>query len=229
MPLVKPTQSDVTQAFGEGLKVVLGGLQMLLNAPKNGIANQLVAEAEQILSQRFLNGPPAFPSLASLGLLGGAPQDFKPHRVFMLRLSDLAADASSVQAAVPTGWRLFAGSNPGETVLGRVAQSPQGSWSLASCSWGDSVWDSLQRYLNLDTLATVQAEDYELRLLEVPALNQQIFWLVAQHPGSCDLVAVNYPIPGLNTPGGTTTMANFLSVVGPLARQRTLYPTSHLS
>jgi hypothetical protein len=227
MALLTPTPPQaVALAFRDGLLSLFGELLTTLESV-------ILTEAGRILNQtlngHFLGGPPAFPSLADLGLLGEALLDHNQQQVFSLALSDLASEG----APRPMGWRLFAGNNQGKTVLGHVIQPPAGGWKLTGCFYRDRVWDILQASLALASLRAVQQADYELRLLTIPGLNLEAFWLFAKQPGQSDLVvpfpaAPNQPISGLNT-AGTFTMANFQSIVSPLAKQRTSSPPSHVS
>ena len=227
MALLTPTPPQaVSEAFRDGLRTLFGELLTVL---KNLNPGDVGAILNQTLNKHFLGGPPEIPSLADLGLLGEALLDHNQQQVFTLGLSDLASEDSPRLI----GWRLFAGNNQGKTVLGHIIQPAAGGWKLTGCFYRDRVWDVLQASLALGSLPAVQQGDYELRLLTIPGLNLEAFWLVAKQPDQSDLVvpfpaAPNQPISGLNT-AGTFTMANFQSIVSPLAKQRTSSPPSHVS
>jgi hypothetical protein len=219
MALLKPTPPPaVTQAFQEGLLTLLDG-------PSHG-------RAGQVLAKNYVGGTPAFPSQADVGLLGSTPPEHDPQQVFMLGLTDLASNPGT-GAARHDGWRLFAGNTQGKICFGRVKQLAAGGWKLTACFWGDRVWNAFQVSLGLGNLPAVLAADYELRLLGVPGLNLEVFWLVAQPPASGDLVvpllaAPGQPIPGLFT-SAAIPIANFLSNIGPMVQQRMSSPRSHVS
>jgi hypothetical protein len=222
-----PPPLAVALAFRDGLLKLLSELLTRLESINLSDPGQILNQI--INNRRFLGGPPPIPSLADLGLLGEALLDHNQQQVFALGLSDLASEA----APRPIGWRLFAGNNQGKTVLGHVIPTSAAGWKLTGCFYRDRVWDILQASLALGSLPVVHQADYELRLLTIPGLNLEAFWLVAKQPGQSDLVvpfpaAPNQPISGLNT-SGAFTMADFRSIAGALAKQRTSRPPSHVS
>lgn len=259
MALSRPAPGEVALAFQTGLITIIGGLQTLLDDANGSVAGSIIDEAEEAVEETvkppfsFLNGPPQLPSLSDLGLSGiGALPSFNQLQVFLLRLSDLTltGETPTAAAAQPVGWRLFAGNLLGKTVVGRVTQpntgAPEEFWQLAALSYDAPdataatalVWNGLQASLNVEKLPAVQEAvknaDYELRVLEVPALHQRVFWLATTSPGMDDLVvpfpaAPGQPNPGLLPPGTTTTMDHFLAILVPLAKQRVLHPPSHVS
>jgi hypothetical protein len=259
MALSRPAPEEVALAFQTGLLTIIGGLQTLLDDADRSAASPIIDEVEEAVEEivkkpfRFLNGPPQLPSLSDLGLSGeSALASYTQQQVFLLRLSDLTLTGKTPTAAAANlvGWRLFAGNQLGGTVVGRVIQPKtgalQGLWQLAALSYDAPgatgatalVRNGLQASLNVDNLPAVQEAvknaDYELRVLEVPALHQRVFWLAATSPGMGDLVvpfpaAPGQPNPGLIPPGTTTTMDHFLAILVPLAKQRILHPPSHVS
>jgi hypothetical protein len=216
MALLKPTPPpEVTTAFQEGLITLLDG-------PNQGSAGR-------ITDQYYVGGPPAIPSQADVGFVSGAPPPgHDPQQMFILGLSDLATQPGTA-AARQDGWRLFAGTSQGKTCLGRVVQRPPSGWKLSSCFWGDRVWTALLASQALGSVAAVLPGDYELRVLRIPGLNLEAFWLVAQPPRSGDLVVpFQASIPGLIR-SGTIAIGDFLSTIGPMVKQRMSSPKSDVS
>jgi hypothetical protein len=219
MALITPIPPPaVTRAFREGLITLLAG-------PSHGSAGT-------ILRQGNAGSNAAIPSQADVGLLGGITPEHDPQQIFALGLSHLAS-GSGMAAALPAGWRLYAGNAPGKICHGRVIERHPGDWKLTACFWGDRVWNAFQESLGLRSLPAVQTANYELRLLAIAGLNLEAFWLVAQQSGLPDFVvpfpaAPLQPIPGLNVTGDIR-MADFLSVVVPLAKQRMTAPKHHVS
>jgi len=204
MALLKPTPPpEVTTAFQEGLITLLDG-------PNSGSAGQ-------ITYQHYLGSPPAIPSQADVGFVSGSPPPgHDPQQVFVLGLSDLATQPGTA-AARQDGWRLFAGNSQSKTCLGRVVQDPQSGWKLTSCFWGDRVWTALLASQALGGVAAFLPADYELRRR---GLDLEAFWLVAQPPSSGDLIIpFQAGIPGL-AKSGTIAIADFLSILGPMVKQR---------
>jgi hypothetical protein len=170
--------------------------------------------------ERFTGGEPAIPRLADLAVPGGTPAGHDPQQVFVLGLGE-AAENAGIQAAKPIGWRLFAGSERGKTVLGNVSRRPEVGWKMTACYYGDRAWEALDASRALDSLRPVESADYELRVLSLPGLNLEGFWLVAQKTGSEDLMV---PFPAVPADAGSPqneqgffTMANFLAAIRPRA------------
>lgn len=179
---------------------------------------------------RYVGPPPPIPSSTDVG---GFPAFSNPYSqvVFLLGLKDVAAN-TGVSAAVPAGWRLFAGLVLNKTIFGRMAPRPvAGGWKLTAVYYGGRVWTALQESRALDSLPQIQANSYNLRVLAIPGLNLEAFWLVATNVGVSDLVIPfpvkpNQPIPPLNTEP-VYPLPNFLAAIRPLAIQRMIVPKSH--
>jgi len=214
MAIVKPSPpANVTAICSVDLPSFLSG-------PGFGSAGQLIAA-------KYAGNTPRIPSSADLSSIGGIPVLREPQQVFVLGLGDAANQA--IGSAVPAGWRLFAGNQKYKIVMGRVKQATSATtgWKLTATYHGDPVtnrdrvWDVLEASNQLLLLPEVQTADYELRVLTLPGLNLETFWLVAQAAGASDLVvpfpaAPNQPIRELNT-AVSYSMADFLLRIAPLA------------
>ena len=211
MALLNPTPPQaVTAAVQDGLRTLIAG---------------------QIAHKYYVGGPPGIPSPADVGFVGGTPPvGHNPQQVFVLGLSGLAT-ALGTASARPDGWRLFAGNSQGKTVLCRVVERPPGRWRLTGCSWGDQVWNALQTSQRLGVLAPVQQGNYELRVLTIPGLNLETFWLVAQTPAADDLVVPYQANQSIlrESQSGPIQMATFLSVIGPMVTKRMSAPKPAIS
>jgi hypothetical protein len=173
-------------------------------------------DAPGLTKQNHLGGKVGIPSLQSLGT--GAPV---PQQVFQLSLKAAAINSSTIHPP-SAGWRFLAGHGPGESVLGRMVQDPSSkAWKLAGAFFGERVWEAYVASQGLGSLPEVAKNDYELRVLAVPGLNLEAFWLVAQTAGSVDLI-IPFPtrdhqlIPTLKG-GNPYKMVTFLALIRPLA------------
>jgi hypothetical protein len=168
----------------------------------------------------------ALPRVPRLEEIGEAPEKIVPadvQQLFKLGLTD-AANNAGVRAATPTGWRVFAGKSPESTVLGVIVQRPQTGWKMTACYYGRRAWDALQSSDTLKDLSEVNADDYQLRILTVPGLNIEAFWLAAQKAGGEHLV-VPMMAPALDVAERmgvhgvaaqtVFTMSNFLAAIRP--------------
>ena len=172
-----------------------------------------VPEESGELRRGFAGQPPAIPTLNDLRI-AEQPDSLlhDPQQAFILDLEDAAGNAGT-RAARPTGWRIFAGRLPGKTVLGRVARRRESGWKLTAAFYGDNAWVELNASEALDRLPQVSQADYELRVLAVPGLNLQAFWLVARTPGVEDL-AIPFPRRQASSDSPEVlTMANFLASI----------------
>jgi hypothetical protein len=213
MPILKPTPPPaVEEAFSKGLPAYL-------SVPDRNIVEQYAGTA------------PELPTLAELGLREDAISYHNAQQVFVLALND-AVNAANANAATPAGWRLFAGNTVNKTMLGRVSsRQTLSSWKLTSAYYGERVWNSLQASRALDALPEVRAGNYELRVLTVPGLSLETFWLVAHTQGFTDLVVPfpakpNQPISVLNEES-IYKMPNFLAAIRPLILLRLKTQLAH--
>jgi hypothetical protein len=183
---------------------------------------------DTVVSETFVGSPPPIPSAADIytgsghgsGTAGG-PNIPSVLQGFVLSLRD-AANNTGVVSPAHVGWRFFAGGARNKTVLGSVVQRRH-AWKLVAVHYGNVVWETLNasQLLNSTPPAQVQAEDYELRLLAIPGLNLEVFWLGAQKAGSVDLI-VSVPSAlsrfiHLPTPSGPLEIPAFLAEIRPLA------------
>jgi hypothetical protein len=196
MPLITPaTPPSAAVAFNAGLP------KFLANAPG-------------LTSQNYLGTPPYIPAPSQVGPVQNSQQ------VFLLTLNEAVSNTGSISPP-SVGWRFFAGNVQNDTVLGRTIQvPPSNTWKLAGVLYGERVYQALLLSKHLETFAQTAKEEYELRVLAVPGLNLEVFWLVSQTAGSPDLV---FPFP-LKTgqliqslQGDSYKMVTFLALIRPLA------------
>jgi hypothetical protein len=179
---------------------------------------------DTVVSETYVGSAPRIPSAADVGIGSGPPGPGHPKipvvlQAFVLSLQD-AANNTGVISATPAGWRFFAGSAPDGTVLGTVIQRRQ-TWKLVAVHYGHLVVETLNASLQLNSLLPeqFQTQEYELRLLAIPGLNMEVFWLAAQNAESADLIL---PVPGTLAPSRPTAtaplqMPTFLAEIRPLA------------
>jgi|tagenome__1003787_1003787.scaffolds.fasta_scaffold19629976_1 hypothetical protein len=212
MPLNKPLPPpDIQEAFTNALPTFL----------------RQDNDASRV-AERFAGSPSTIPTLSQID--NGREDAFRHdgQQIFALTLNDVV-NSSGIGAATPAGWRLFAGQGQGATVLGRVSRKSRDGTKLTAVYYGNRAWEALQASLGLDSLAEIRQAEYELRVLTVPALNLEAFWLFSRSQGVEDLVVPFTPIPD-QAPGGIRpdtvyTMANFLATIRPAAMlaQRNVY------
>jgi hypothetical protein len=180
----------------------------------NSALPRFLANAPGLTYQNYLGTPPYIPTPSQVGPAHNGQQ------VFLLTLNEAVSNTGSINPP-SVGWRFFAGTAPNETVLGRTIQvSPSNEWKLAGVFYGERVYRALTLSTELETFAQAAKEEYELRLLAVPGLNLEVFWLASQTAGSPDLVV---PFPQktdqliLALQNDSYKIATFLALIRPLA------------
>jgi hypothetical protein len=163
----------------------------------------------------YLGTAPFIPSLADVS--AGVPL---AQQVFQLSLNAAAYNTGVINPPA-AGWRFLAGPASGP-VLGRMVQIPPSqTWKLTGVFFGLRVSDLLMAIQPLYLLPEVATNNYELRVLAIPGLNLEVFWLAAQKVGTSDLIV---PFPsGTGQPIRSLTsqtpylMVTFLALIKPLA------------
>jgi hypothetical protein len=116
----------------------------------------------------FREGLPRFTRLTDLSKSDG-------QQVFTLRLQDIAC-GGGIERARAVGWKFMGGDASGLAVAG-VVKSNANRPLLIGLSHGSAVGAHLDASDWVKTLPEVQANDYELRVLLIPGLLLETFWL----------------------------------------------------
>jgi hypothetical protein len=183
------------------------------------------------LRQAFLSALPRFlHDLARIKDVGdvvrGLPAEYAPLQVHTLRLDDLVRKAD-IASAKKAGWRFLAGGKKlGQPVAADVTEPSQDiPPKMTSLSHGPQISEFLQAVLDL--LPLVQAEcgavdSYELRILSIPGILIEAFWLKSP-AGDQDLV-VPYRNLSRELKGKQVyPMDEFLRIIQPLAEKGLQY------
>ena len=165
------------------------------------------------------------------GATPGAPNVTAVLQAFVLSLQDAATNTGVITAA-QVGWNFFAGDTANATVLGRVVQRRH-AWKLVAVHYGNLVFETLNlvQLITSAPPAQVDAADYDLRLLAIPGLNLEVFWLASRNAASTDFVvhtptAVT-PALHLGSPTAPFAFQNFLTEIRPLAATLLAMPAAY--
>ena len=110
-----------------------------------------------------------------------------PNRVpvYSLGLQDVVKNAEPAAAATLVAWRYFAG---GESPAGTVAGDldPAASAQVKSLTYGSTALDALESFKALASIPGLPDQGYEPRMLRIPGLLVEAYWLVppALPPGN---------------------------------------------
>jgi hypothetical protein len=196
---------------------------LITPVPPKGTATALSSQlpmflpgAPGLVKQSYLSPTPALPSPADI-----FPAALQAQQVFYLSLNEAAKNSGTINPP-SAGWRFLAGNANSGQLLARVVQIPPSqNWKLTGVFYGQRVSDAIAASSYLQNLPEVATNDYELRVLTVPGLNLEAFWLVAQSPASADLI-VPFPlasdqlIPSLKAQN-PYKLVTFLALIRPLA------------
>jgi hypothetical protein len=181
--------------------------------------------APGIERQKYLGANPRVPTFAQVS--GGATV---AQQVFQLSLNEAAHNTGSINPP-SAGWRFFIGHGVSDTVFGRVVQvPPSNAWKLTGVFYGERVSAALVASRELVHLPDVATNDYELRLLAIPGLNLEVFWLVAQTAGSVDLIIPLPAMPQVIPPPPSSScfsIVTFLALIRPLAGSALTMPAGY--
>ena len=125
------------------------------------------------VQRAFVEGLPKFTHLRDLG---GSPGQ----QIFTLGLKDIASGLG-IDRAQAVGWRFLGGDAMGLAVAGHVKSSDGNRPpALTGLSHGPEIGDHLRAARLVESLLEVQTNDYELRVLLIPGLLMEAFWLKAR-------------------------------------------------
>jgi hypothetical protein len=177
---------------------------------------QFLTGAAGMIRESYLGVKPPFPDQSQIGI---APP--RPQQVFVLNLNDAAYNRGKINPPA-AGWRIFAGSGQNGAVMGRMLQMPPSlTWKLTGVFYGSRVAEAMAASQTMGVLPAVTKNDYTLRVLAIPGLNLEAFWLVAQRPDTADLLVPFPPATAQLIPTLTGLnpykMVTFLALIRPLA------------
>ena len=202
----------------------------------NGLPAFLSGDPTAVANEKFVGTPPNIPSAADVGIASSGSTPGPPNvkavlQAFVLSLQDAANNTGVINPA-HVGWNFFAGNGASSTVVGRVVQRRH-AWKLVAVHYGALVYQTLNlAQLIMSTPPTqVAAVDYDLRLLSIPGLNLEVFWLASRNAASTDFV-VHAPtavttalhLGNLNSP---LMIQNFLTEIRPLAASLLAMPATY--
>ncbi len=117
----------------------------------------------------------------------GLHVDPHPHPVYVMSLKDELDHADLEKSGKLVSWRYFAGDVSGEVVVGDVSDSAPPT--VTRLIHGEPAREVMQANRELEGLAEVQDNDFELRLLRVPGAHVEGLWL--QPPDASDAIIVH--------------------------------------
>lgn len=143
-----------------------------------------------------------------------------PHPVYQLTLADLA-EGRGLDAARRVGWRYLL-EDGSHQVLGFAETSDEAAdgvqlRALNTGRFGQATRDAVEA---AEHLGFVARDDFEVRVLRVPALSLNALWLAGDRDTVEDALVPLSPTPAEILPGAPTRAAELLDKLRPLARRR---------
>jgi hypothetical protein len=144
--------------------------------------------------------------------------------IFTLGLQQIVR-GDGLLAAQQTSWRFLARGASGQTVAADVTARPGATPKMASVWRGPQIENTARARVDVERLPDVKARDYELRVLRIPGLRIEAFWLKLP-AGDADLV-----VPFLTLADELRWLQpypadNFLKIVRAMAEKQLAYEAS---
>jgi hypothetical protein len=137
-----------------------------------------------------------------------------PHQVFTMGLDDITSGAG-LDRARPVGWRFLIEEDGKLIASAETTPAPDGTHEVSHFNEGpfEAATDNAMKAVR--KLPQLQAVDYELRLLRIPALYMMALWL---HAPATDLLVPLSPSP-IGKEGKPVPATQFFTDLAELARQ----------
>lgn len=197
---------------------------MALKTPQVPVGtDQLVAGA----MQRAVQSGALSQSLAAAAA-GGGPTPLRtaaPHEVFVMRLDDIVDDRGIQASAQSVGWRVLVVDGQAAVAAVEFDASAAGAGGGAvptatefkAFNVGRFVQGTVEGIERAEAAAQVKANDYEVRLLEVPAIYLVVLWL---HRPDDDWFVPLKPAPNNLATDRLYSEQELLSEIQPLAQRK---------
>jgi hypothetical protein len=145
--------------------------------------------------------------------------------VFTLALPDLAKNGGGIANAKAAGWRFLASAGS-DAAAAEVSEPPQGHPpKMRSFARGPQFQQAIQAAQEVEALPQARDQHYELRVLRVPGLLMEAFWLKAQGGGEDYVIPYLVPDPQRQY-RRVFPMSEFLDTVRPLAENALVFNDS---
>jgi hypothetical protein len=151
-------------------------------------------------------------------MLAGWRQILNPQKVYVLGVQEVH-DGTPPTDLDYAGWHYLALLAPDTGLAHRVSQQTGQPAIFAGLSFGRQAAGALQASQQIANLPGVPDGAYEARMLSVPGLLTESFWLKATPPASDVVVAYDSNAPGVQLMY-PYSMAQFLQILKPLALAR---------
>jgi len=151
--------------------------------------------------------------------------EYHAQRIFVLSPGEVMG-AGGLRTARAAGWRFLAsGISSQYGIAASVAQRGNG-WSLESVSYGPGIDVSLNAIRLLQPDLQALPDVYELRVLKIPSLLTEAFWLLSPANSQLDRVVPYLTRLAGIEPTRKYSEHEFLSLIRPYAKKRLEYANS---
>jgi hypothetical protein len=120
------------------------------------------------------------------GLPGPSPT-YRAQEVYYLGLTELVA-SGDIRLAQPVAWRYLTTGPTGQSYTADVTQSTGSAPVMASLSYGPAIEKTLDASRLILTLDSLPASNFTLRVLAIPGIQLEAYWLVSSASAGTDLV-----------------------------------------
>jgi len=151
-------------------------------------------------------------------MLLGLSKSLSAQKVYVLSL-DQIVNGPAPGDDLFMGWRYLASIRPDIAIAALAFQRPGGDASFTGITGGPQTAKAVRTAQELPTLPNPPDGVYELRLLSIPGLLTECFWLRSQGGGSDWVIPFDTVAPGVQEKQ-FYTMNAFLTLARPLASAR---------
>jgi hypothetical protein len=149
---------------------------MAIKIPNAAGIDTLRAAVPRAMAARALREPPRAKSFDVAGGTQGSLDFGGPHRVYVASIED-ALKREMLKNARPAGWRYFVLRGETTVATAQVSEDNGERISFSNINFG-ALAESTARAIEVaQALADVKKRDYDLAVLEVPALYLAVLWL----------------------------------------------------
>ena len=146
--------------------------------------------------------------------------------VYSLTRQSVATGGDGIMGVIPRGWRFMVQAE-NRAGAGHIRELPDDTAKMSRVSEGDAVLRAIEICNGLENLSEVPKNCYELRILKVPSVPIEVFWLRAED-GNDVVVPFGSATATLEN-GRAYPLSKFLREIRPIADARLEFDKSQES
>jgi hypothetical protein len=170
---------------------------------------EAVRNGVKLLASKCTINTPLFKSAIAKNAVAPVPEQAFP--VYYLGLSDIAKNLD-INASIQTGWRYTLKQNDVILAHAQTVIDPNGKNVFSAINEGPMIEGTTKAIAATENLSEMNAGNFEVRLLFIPALHVITLWLVDEN-GKNDFTVPIEPTPASLTPNKLLPLNDFLTII----------------